>query len=661
MKKPIASVVAAFSAVLIVASSHAQSQDDDAIVVTANRFAELKRNLPIGMTIITAEDIRSSATSNLPEILAQFGQLHIRDLAGSPNQQIDLRGFGITGDQNTLILVNGVRISENEQTAAQLSSIPLDSIERIEILRGGGAVLYGGGATGGTINIITRRARAGETSAYALGRLGGYGTQELRAGYSRQGEVLGASLALSDEDTRGYRSNNQFHQTNVAGSLEARLSDARAYLRFMADDQRLRLPGSLTEAQIAVDPRQTLTPGDYSELNGGQVVFGGAVNSGKHEFSTDLAYRTKHSNAFFAAFGGFFIDTKVTTWSFTPRARLGFDLFGREQNVVLGLDADHWDYTTENSNSPATISSPFSHRVGNQSNNALYGQANLQLAETTRLVVGSRAQRNTDRLAEQVFPLDDRRATRTLHADELGLRQGIGAGLSGYVRYGTSFRVANPDDNACFFPPCAPSLLVPQTAKGGEFGLEFERSGMRVRASVYQMRLNNEIYFSPLAGANINLSPTERQGAELEASWRDAKDLDLRAGLALMQARFRSGVYGGVNVSGKDVPLIPEAIATAGASWNFAARSRLVVNLRYVGKQRYDNDQANLFGRRQPDYALADVKLDYRMDRFTLAFEVRNLFDKQYYSYATWNGATSFSALPAPGRAAYVSLAYRLD
>jgi len=648
-------------AVLAAFALPAYSQNEDSVVVTATRFADAKRNLAVGVSVITADDIRAS--TSLPEILAQHGLLHIRDNAGSPNQQLDLRGFGITGDQNTLVLVDGVRISDNEQASYLLSGIPLESIERIEILRGSGAVLYGGGASGGTVNIITRRLREGETRAHVLGRVGGYGTQEFSGSYSRQGENFGASIGFSDEDTKGYRRNNRFQQTNVAGSLEARMPGARAYLRFALDDQRLGLPGQLSEAQIAADPRQASTPTAVTERNGGKVTLGGNWTAGRHEFSADLGYRSKHvSSDFPDFFGGFYTDTKANVWTFTPRAKFAFDAFGRGHDVVVGLDFERWDYATASSNSPATIAVPFSRRLGEQSNDAIYGQANLWLSGATRLVLGSRVQRNKERLTEAVFPLDDRRQTHTLDAHEIGLRHRIGGGWSGYAKAGKSFRFANFDDNACFFPPCATNLLLPQTSRNAELGVEFERSGARLRASMHEMRLNNEIYFSPLAGANINLSPTARRGFELEAGWRPAQSVDLRAGLTLMQARFRSGVYGGVDVSGKDVPLVPGMLATAGVSWNFAANGRLSASLRHIGKQRYDNDQANTFGKRQPDYTLVDLKYEHRFNLLSLAFEVRNLFDRQYYSYGILNFAgTGFSAYPAPGRAGYLSLAYRLD
>ncbi len=631
---------------------------DDAVVITATRFPDTKRNLPVGVTVITADDIRKSASTNLGDILAQFGLLQIRDLAGTQNPQIDLRGFGITGDQNTLVLLDGLRMNEADLESAQLSAIPLEAIDRIEIVRGGGAVLYGGGASGGTINIITRRGAAGESRERARVRAGGYGTGEARAGFEHYGETLGGGLAASYEDTKGYRSNSHYRQRSALGNLEASSGEDRLYLRAGVDEQRARLPGSLTEAQIDQDPRQTTTPNDWRSRDGGQLVLGGSRRSGRNEYSADLGYRQRSTQAFFANFGGFFTDTDANLWSFTPRARLAFDAFGRAHELVLGTDLERWDYGTHSATGPNDPA--FSIRNGDQSSAAVYAQTSLWLASTTRLVLGARTQHTTQRLTEEVFP-DDRRAANHLEAYEAALRQGFGHGWSGYGKVGKSFRVANFDENACFFPPCGLTLLEPQTARSGEIGMEYESRVLSGRASIYQIDLENEIYFSPLAGANINLSPTRRRGVELEGGWRATSALDLRAGLAFLQATFRSGVYGGVDVSGNTVPLVPEVLASAGASWRFAERSRFDVNARYVGKERFDNDQANTFPRKQPAYGLVDLKLEHVLARaWQVALEVRNLFDKRYFSYGAETGST-FSALPAPGRAAYVSLEWRMD
>src|SRR5690349_16823737 len=261
---------------------------DPSIVVTATRFPDSRRDLPVGVTVITADDIRKSASSNLGDILAQFGLLQIRDLAGTQNPQIDLRGFGVTGDQNTLVLLDGLRLSEADLESAQLSAIPLESIERIEIVRGSGAVLYGAGATGGTINIITRRARAGEARALALARAGGYGTEEFRGSYARQGDTLGGAIAASYEDTAGYRANSHYRQKNALARIDGDFGATRAYFKLGVDEQRQRLPGSLTEAEIAADPRQTETPNDWRERDGANAILGGTHFIGTHELSADL-------------------------------------------------------------------------------------------------------------------------------------------------------------------------------------------------------------------------------------------------------------------------------------------------------------------------------------------------------------------------------------
>jgi len=651
---------AAFGLLAGLAFSTAFAQDD-AVVITATRFPDSKRDLPVGVTIITADDIQRSASSNLGDILAQYGLLQIRDLAGTQNPQVDLRGMGITGDQNTLIMIDGLRISENELVSAQLSAVPLDSIERIEIVRGSGSVLYGANATSGTINIITRRPKPGTVRGRAIARIGSWQSKEGRLSGDAMGDTFGGGFSVTAEDTDGYRRNSEYQQAAFGGRLEAKGSTNQAYLKLGADKQSQRLPGSLTEQQIKDDPRQTKTPDDWSHREGAHVILGGSQRFGGHEAAADLGYRQKSTQAFFAAFGGFFTDTDAEVWNFAPRVKFAIPAFGRRHELIVGGELEGWQYETSSASSPTSISTPFSRRAGTQDSSAGYVQASLWATGTTRLVLGGRLQSVDQTLEEKVFPSDKRGRTDLLRAYEAALRQGLGGGFSGYLKYGTSFRLANFDENACFFPPCNAELLRPQTGEGGELGMDVERGGLRGRVAAFQTDLENEIYFSPLTLSNINLEPTRRRGVEVEALWRVLPSLDLRAGATWLDARFRSGVYGGVEVSGNQVPLVPERIATAGLSWVFLPRSRANLNWRYVGQQRFDNDQANTFPRKQPSYSVVDAKLEQRVARWDFTLEARNLLNRKYFSYGTVTGPNTFSALPAPGLAVYASVGYRLD
>jgi iron complex outermembrane receptor protein len=112
-------------------------------------------------TVITAEEIAHSPSNNLPDILGQVPGVQLTTLYGIPangaKTSVDLRGFGAFATANTLILINGRRLNDIDMAQVDLSTIPLNSIERIEITRGNsGAVLYGDNAVGGVINIVTK-------------------------------------------------------------------------------------------------------------------------------------------------------------------------------------------------------------------------------------------------------------------------------------------------------------------------------------------------------------------------------------------------------------------------------------------------------------------------------------------------------------------------
>src|SRR5262245_20175633 len=190
------------------------------VVVTATRFEDRYLDKPVNVSIITAEDIKNSTARTVPELLRQLPGIRARDNSGSPNVQVDLRGFGISGDQNTLVLLDGVRISENEQTTVNWAGIPLSAIERIEIMRGSGAVLYGGGATGGTLNINHKHGGRRQPSGSVYGGIATYGTNEAGVGVSLGGDNVSLGFNGTYLYTDNYRDNNRLRQKN--GLLDAR-------------------------------------------------------------------------------------------------------------------------------------------------------------------------------------------------------------------------------------------------------------------------------------------------------------------------------------------------------------------------------------------------------------------------------------------------------
>ena len=106
---------------------------------------------------------------------------------------------------------------------------------------------------------------------------------------------------------------------------------------------------------------------------------------------------------------------------------------------------------------------------------------------------------------------------------------------------------------------------------------------------------------------------------------------------------------------------MPRETANLGIAWNLSEATRLGASIAHVGKQRYDNDQANTFPGQMPSYETLGLQFSHRMRGLILRANATNLLNERYYSYAIRNGAgTSFNAYPQPGRSLLLSIEYSL-
>jgi iron complex outermembrane recepter protein len=655
----------------------------DAVVVTATRFPEKQLEYPVGVTVITREQIANSAAASLPDLLSRYAGINTRNTSGSPDVSIDMRGFGISGDQNTLVLLDGQRLNSIELTTVSWSSIPLDAIERVEIQRGGGAVLYGGGAAGGTINIITRSPIAGHKSATVGASYGSYNTNELRGTANVAGTNTGFSLTANQYNSDNYRANNRLEQGNLLGDLRWTGDRAGLVFKFGLDNQSLRLPGARTAAQLGTDPRGTATPNDYSAREGAQATLSGRYAFDSADFAVDLSYRDTKRIAFFDDYTGAgfstFIDTHAKVWALTPRVKKPYRFLGRDNVLVFGMDADIWDYDSLRAARLDLLAAPQVDLAATQKDRAYYVQNHTAISAATKLTLGARVQRDEIVANDRVNPASAANAsqTRSPRAWEAALRHNFTPALALYGKLGASFRIATVDEIYNQFGVCDPVTFVcssaitplePQTSRDREIGLEHRTDLAHLRASLYRMDLRNEIHFNAITFTNMNLSPTQRQGIELEGSRKLGQHVDLFASYTYARAVFREGVYvdaltgNSVDLSGKNVPLVPRNSAKLAITWQLAGKTRLSGALGYVGKQYFDNDQSNTFPGQMASFVTADAKLSHAVGSWTFTLAGNNLTDKKYYTYAIRNAAgTSFNAYPMAGRSLLLTAAYRFQ
>ena len=631
-------------------------------------------------TVITAEEIVHSPAQTLQEIIAQTPGVQLTSLFGGVNgakTSVDLRGFGAFATSNTLVLINGRRLNDVDMAGVDFSTIPRDSIERIEITRGNsGAVLYGDNAIGGVINIVLKNGVGGPPVAMrAEAGVGSFNQRLANLSATTNYGPWSTSFYGNAIKSDGYRENNALDQRNGVGNLNYTTPDLKAFLTVTGDDQKLGLPGGRIVSpsqginELVTNRRGAATPFDYGNQQGASATTGftKTILNGVDLIVDGGVRDKKQQGAFFSPFANSYVDSHLQAWSLTPRLSIKNVMLGLPSSILTGID--YYDATFHQERPEFKGTPPIHTYDLSQRTLAGYWQQTIGLLPTTDFSYGARIQNTTlsakDRLNDppncamfftcgaQNLPLD---SSETQYALHIGLEHRFNNVFSVFGRAARAFRTPNVDERLSSGPAFDPVLFTPisgdfklktQTSHDVEGGFRIKSGGFQMQSSIYNMDIENEIHFIPALFFNVNLDPTRRYGSETSASLRVSDSLSLRAGAAYTRAVFREGPF-----AGNDVPLVSRYTAMGGVTWNIW-QNYLVFDATVRGwSERFmDNDQANT-QRRIPADATVDLKLSGAYQHFFWSLSVNNLFDAQYYDYAIASSFTPgrFAAYPLPGR-----------
>lgn len=608
------------------------------ILVTATRFAEDPATLPFGVSVLTAEAIRASGATTVNEaVMKLLGVPGRLDFYGGGDYALDLRGFGATADNNQAVIVDGIKINEADLSGSRLAGIPIDSVERIEVIRGNAAVLYGEGATGGAIVITTKAgmgmARQNHADVYA--GVGSYGVREGRAGATLAAGGFSLDVTANQRNANNHRDNfeSQVDGTSLAGQWQ---NDwLRIGARYATDHLDTGLPGALTAAQYDADPKQTTHPDDHASIRNWRNGVFAQATLGDWQLAFDAGQRDKSLRSVSSGFG-YAYDVHADTYA--ARAKNASRFAGLGNELTVGFDRGTWT---------RDVLGDFG-STAEQTSHAIYLKDELTLAGGTRLSAGWRTEQIEKSISSTPDTIDQNE-----HAWDIGVVQPLPAGFAVYGRFGHSFRLANVDEFS-FTNPDVP--IKPQTSRDVEIGGRWTHDETRAELRLYRSTLTDEIGYDPGApgpfgpgsGANINFDPTRRQGLELEVAHRLNATTALRLNAATRRAEFTEGVH-----EGKDVPLTPRHTVSVGGDWSPIAGHKIDAQLNWISSQRPDFDNACTM----PSYVTADLRYAYRYGPAELALGVQNLADRKYYTQAfSCVGGQVSSIYPEAGRAVTASL-----
>ncbi len=554
---------------------------------------QIPSTTPASISVITADEIALLGALTVADALRVLPELRIKE-SGGPGSltTVSIRGSAST---QVLILLDGVPINRPDQASVDLSTLPIQNVERIEVLRGPFSAIYGSAALGGVINIVTRSIPQTLVSS----RIGSFGlTGNL---LSIGGRVEGLTYLVQGilNSSAGFAPDTDFSNFTTMAKLRWQTAEDAALTLTL---NRL---WHATGSPNAV-PFQDL----LARLWEGRTL-------------VDLSWRSGRADGPGALLRVYFLDDDVNFASpgIAFQSEDTAHLWGAQAQAVLApwpghlltVGAEYQGQTIAHADNGPTAFSNQGYDL------AFYVQDDWQVASGILLSLGMRED-SFQAYGTQVNP---RLGVVAVLSDRLTLRAGAGR----------TFRAPSFDELAPAFSG-NPSLQ-PETAWSYDLGVEYTLApGLALHLTGYYTDATNLITGFP----PINVGHAIVNGASIELVGRLADQWTLRANFTDQLARDAA--------TGLDVIYIPRQLANVELAYHWAPGSAVTVIVSYVG-DRF-SDTANTQLGRLPGYWLVGLNVAWGLgDGYTLQAGANNLFDVSYQESL---------GFPEPGRTVYVGI-----
>jgi len=627
---------------LIAVNVFAQPDSDEIelerIVVTPVRYAQETGKIAASVSIITQQDIENSNAHTLSDLLRTQSGLIVRDYYGNGVKvSVDLRGFGETAGSNTLVLVDGRRINEIDLSGVDWTQIPLNMVERIEIVRGAGSVLYGDNAVGGVINIITKTGK--EKPQIEFESMGGsFDTNGQGFSFSGAEQGLGYFFSSSRYSTHGYRKNNYYQTNDYSSKLVYNLTDG--FLLGLSGgyhEADYGVAGALRESQLNTHSRRDSLfmdddagEEDYYVLLEAKIKF---LDS--NQFTLPVSFRRRYMDTYWGTGGWGVNRSLIDTIGICPKLILNSNIFQRSNTITFGLDFYKIDSMMNDfsSSGAKTGDSDVDKKTC-----GVYLQNELSIFDNLILNLGYRFEKvrydfDYNDLSGYYTNIDD-----ISKFDERVFKAGLVYNYKDdskvFMNIAKGFRLPITEEfmryNFFEFPfgRYINKELLPQKSLHYELGLVHQfNPGLEVSLTGFLMKVKDEIYLNPLTYNNENYDRTIRRGLELSWDWGLFENLDIFGNYTFTDALFDRGPF-----DNNQVPAVARHKTSLGLSWKITQKWHFNCLLNYVGRRYFISDQANSYPQ-MDSYTTVDIKVSYKFSDAVIFLGVNNIFNDKYSEY----------------------------
>ena len=599
----------------LVASLAADTLSLEPITITSNAIDTNELQAPYASEVYTSKEIQSSHSVNIYEFFNQHTSLITSSGYGNPfAQKLDIHGYGIgDGYQNIVITLNGRRLNNIDMTSQLLGSIPVNTIEKIEILKGAGAVMYGDGANAAVINIITKQGNHNELGFYA----GNYHTMGESLYLSSAKDRYSYALHLDHFDADGSRvidnEGNRDTQKSTNGGIELSYKPTNSLeihggTGFTKNDSFYS--GAMTLSEYNENPAQKGSAGfPTRQAYRSNVLSGGLIYTFDEgfSFSTDLAREIKQSD---------YVDYNIKTNYRYEQLNNKIHYEQGDFTAVLGND-NFWGERQ-------------GYHTGTKENHALYilgeYRNNVHLFS-----LGGRGERVTYEFNEIPNVITQ---SNNLYGIESGYSFMLNETNSLFIHYAHAFQAPDLDrfytfDLTTYANPFD-ALINPAKSDTYSLGYNLINKDSKFKASIYYIQLIDEIYAYQDSSIvkNTNIDRSHKYGIDLDYTQKINDQFHLTANYNYVQAIIDTEHQNGEVYDGNKLPGVSNHNIKTTLSYLPNTNTTLALTQLYRSKAYAQEDFANNFTQKQDAYQSTNVSITYAKDNYEMFAKINNLFDQ---------------------------------
>ena len=641
----------------------------DEVVVTASGFESSLKDETRNVYVVGEKEISRKGYRTVREALEKVPSVGF--LNSGVGESVDIRGQGNKANTAVKVMINGVPINmlDNAHMIVPIEMIAIEDVERIEVMPGGGSVLYGSGTRGGVINIITKNSPR-EFYGNIQSKIGSYRYHDMSVNLGGNvNENLFLKLGAKAFDTNSYHEDGKEKGSYVSAATNYQISDAQNLaISSSFYRSKLKLPATmLSKKEVAKNRRMNQYPNHQT--------------SSENMRKTDIAldYRIESGNFTFNL-KPFYQKIKITNFNDIPSAVPGAKykeyaidgLFGDEKtglNFKTKYDyADGefiagFDFTKNQGDRAQYIFHDIDMRGGriNIKHNidtildllkrsyALYFMEKHNFSSNFDLSAGARVERakyDAKRISSQIMKgsIPQMNHTSMSSFSIKNTHNNYALEITPNFKYSKSGNLYFKFERGYISP--SPTQLTNKDIKTGkysfnniksetfqtyEIGLKDEiASNFSLASSIFLTDSKDEIHYEAIGDHGKgwkyeNLDKTRRIGFELSLKEQISEWLDLTQSYSFVSAKERAGKN-----SGKDIPLVSKHKFVFGATVKPVKNLSLFADMKFYSKQNDNNREKNIKSR-----AITDVGAEYKFKSgLSFGAGINNLFNKKYFDYS---------------------------